>query len=413
MAQANTGDIIAPQNDPHTPRRRLAGRDLHLRCSRVLDRHAGAVLQAGRRASAGRLHPVHRQDRADRAKFRSGTSKRFASIFRSGLSVNPQATAQCELGPGERPDCENLPGGLESRHQHRDCRQPADWVVAHPGARRRLQPRPERRSSRPASALSILGNDVYLEAGIAWEGDYHEHFTIDVAKLSLPVELGLGDSARILKNRLVFDGRAGDGTFITTPTTCFDPAVPPFEHVYSTYLRADSYEMPGPELPRRVRASGESPLPPGEKPLECGSIPFEPSIAVDPNTAQTDSPAGAAVNRQPAGDQRSRQRGETGHLPCRGRARDPAARDGPQPVGGQRARGLHRRPVRQGDQGPGRLPCRFESRHRRGPDPAAAAGFAERRRLSSDSSSVAIPPPATRSASSSTSSRPATGSPPA
>src|SRR5262249_45625980 len=93
--------------------------------------------------------------------------------------------------------------------------------------------------------LSLLGNDVFLEADVAWQSDYHEFFTIKVTNLSLPTLPVLGEFARIAKNRLVFDGMAGDaGTFITTPTTCFGPAMPGsiFEHVYSTLLRADSYE---------------------------------------------------------------------------------------------------------------------------------------------------------------------------
>ena len=39
----------------------------------------------------------------------------------------------------------------------------------------------------------------------------------------------------------------------------------------------------------------ESKIPPGTSPKDCGSIPFDPSVAVDPNTQQTDSPSGAMV----------------------------------------------------------------------------------------------------------------------
>ena len=86
----------------------------------------------------------------------------------------------------------------------------------------------------------ILSNEVFLEADVDWSGDYHEGFTIAVPESPI---------GKILKNRLVFDGRAGNGTFLTLPSTCFDPAQSGFEHVYSTLLRADSKENPNPTFP--------------------------------------------------------------------------------------------------------------------------------------------------------------------
>ena len=64
--------------------------------------------------------------------------------------------------------------------------------------------------------MHLAGSPVYLEAEVSYDGDYHEGFTIAVPELPI-----VGQT--ILKNRLVFKGRSGDGTFITTPTTCFNP----------------------------------------------------------------------------------------------------------------------------------------------------------------------------------------------
>ncbi len=143
--------------------------------------------------------------------------------------------------------------------------------------------------------LELAGHEVFLKADISWDGDYHEGFTIAVPRVAElePLVKGL-----ILKNRLVFDGRAGDGTFITTPSTCLGPAVAPHEHDYSTYLLAGSYAeeaAQGYEFPASAAPALESPIPPGTEPRECDTIPYEPSIGVDPNTAETDSPSGAAV----------------------------------------------------------------------------------------------------------------------
>jgi hypothetical protein len=223
-----------------------------------------------------------------------------------GLTVNPQSTpAQCELAPGESPKTcpPNSKVGISivTAVSTVPLTDGLAVTVLPPFNVYNIVPEP----GEPARfGLDALGNNVFLEADVAWESDYHEYFTIDVAKLEVP---GLGEGARIIKNRLVFDGNGetpgDDGTFITTPTTCFGPAVPGslFEHVYSTYLRADGYEPEffDPNFPNGS-AFVESKIPrkPPEfetSPKECASIPFDPSIGVDPGTAQTDSPAGATV----------------------------------------------------------------------------------------------------------------------
>jgi hypothetical protein len=146
--------------------------------------------------------------------------------------------------------------------------------------------------------LELGGNEVYLEGDVAWHSDYHEGFTIEVPKV-LPAAL----EGFVLKNRLVFNGRAGNGTFITTPSTCLGEAFKESGSVYSTYLLAASY----PQLendppyedyvwPQSAQPPLESPIPPGTSPKECESIPYDPSLAVDPGTSQVNSPAGATVD---------------------------------------------------------------------------------------------------------------------
>jgi hypothetical protein len=238
----------------------------------------------------------------------------------AGLTVNPQATPQCDLGP----ESEGSPSPLNCAA---DTQVGTSEVIAthtDTGVSVTLPPVPVYnvvpKQGEPARfGLSIAGSDVFLEADVAWERDYHEYFTIHVDKISLPL---LGEKARILQNRLVFDGTSGalDGTFITTPTTCLGSAAPDsaFEHVYSTWLRADSYQEENPtfpvgspfiesKIPRKTGLGGFE-----TSPKNCDDIPFEPEIAVDPNTAQTDSPSGATVTvtlpevKNPAKDEKSK-----------------------------------------------------------------------------------------------------------
>lgn len=211
-----------------------------------------------------------------------------------GLSVNPGATPQCPLATFEA-DPKTCPLGSDVGYSAITAsvlgvptplpEQPVVYnIVPPPGEPARF-------------GFNLLGNNVYLRADVAWDGDYHEGFTIDVPPT--PFEsLPLLEGGIVLKNRLVFDGRSGDGTFITTPSTCLGPAVSPFEHVYSTWLLASSVteeEDPGYQFPEDAQPPFESRIPPGTSPKECDTVPFVPSIETDPNTAVTDSPSGASV----------------------------------------------------------------------------------------------------------------------
>jgi hypothetical protein len=143
--------------------------------------------------------------------------------------------------------------------------------------------------------LELAGNEVFLEGDVDWAGDFHEGFTIHVPRVTNlePLIKGL-----ILKNRLVFNGRAGDGTFLTTPTTCFGEAFTQSGSIYSTLLRAASYqeeEAPGYQFPQSAEPRLESPIPPGTSPKACNTIPYQPGLAVSAGTAQTNSPAPASV----------------------------------------------------------------------------------------------------------------------
>ncbi|HWB68985.1 MAG TPA: hypothetical protein VG518_03325 [Solirubrobacterales bacterium] len=216
-----------------------------------------------------------------------------------GLSVNPQATPQCELAEGESPaNCATTAPlsvvGVSKLTVAATILGVSAPVEVPPAEVYNLAPRP----GEPARfGFSILGNDVFLNAGVAWWDDYHEYFTIDVSKLELPLP-GLEGAVRILKNRLVFNGVAGlggaGGPFLTNPSTCFDPAGQGFEHVYSTFLHADSYEEPAPAFPQGSQEV-ESPLPPGVMPTGCEQVPFEPGVGSQGGTATTDSPSGPAI----------------------------------------------------------------------------------------------------------------------
>ncbi|HET8565870.1 MAG TPA: hypothetical protein VFL77_05290 [Solirubrobacterales bacterium] len=266
-----------------------------------------------------------------------------------GLSVNPSATERCTQAQFDSETCPP-----ESEVGHSEVWVSVAGVVFPPQAG--VTKVPVFNVTPPAGqaarfGLRLAGNSVYLEGDVAWAGDYHEGFTIHVPA-ALPEALGAafgGAKGLILKNRLVFDGRSGDGTFITTPTTCFGPAyaadwVPGEQpngssgHIYSTLLRADSVGEPDPTFPSGS-SFFESPIPPESasgaptEPKECGTIPYEPEIGVRPNTTLTDSPSGSAVDitvphlREEDGQDSSHTRAATVTLPA-GMGLNPSAANG-------------------------------------------------------------------------------------
>jgi hypothetical protein len=231
------------------------------------------------------------------AKTPVGNLKTLFVDLPAGLSVNPQATPQCELKEGESPSV------CPADTQVGSSTLEGAAVILGSGAPLALPAVPVYnlvpKEGEPARfGFSVLGNDVYLEAGVAWSSDFHEFFTIQVPKLELPSIPGL-EGVRVLRNRLTFEGRkglgaGGGGPFLTNPSTCFDPSVPAFAHTYSTFLHADSFEEPAPQFPAGAQEL-EAALPPGVKPTGCDQVPFTPGATTAPNAIQTDSPFGPTV----------------------------------------------------------------------------------------------------------------------
>jgi hypothetical protein len=296
-AAADTAGIIAPQNDPHTPDDGWqAGTCITDTPTCTVDTPDKFFKNSAGHPQVGFTQFIVKHEPPGETPVEELKTVRVDLPV--GLSVNPQATPQCPLEDFEA-DPASCPAGSqvgESAVTASVLGIPFDPIpdVTRVPVYNVIPP-----DGEPARfGLNLLGNNVYLQADVAWESDFHEGFTIHVPKTPF-ADLPLLEDGVVLKNRLVFDGRSGDGTFITTPSTCFDPEQPPHERVYSTYLLASSIAeeaSPGYLFPQSAFPAFESPLPEGEKPVDCANIPYEPSLAADPGTAQTDSPAGLTAN---------------------------------------------------------------------------------------------------------------------
>ena len=212
-----------------------------------------------------------------------------------GLSVNPGATERCPIAVFEA-GASGCPAGSKVGESGVTASEPLVGVPIPPipGVTAvnvyNVVPKP---GQAARFGLELAGNEVFLEGDIASSSDYHEGFTIAVPH-ALPIE---GIEGAILKNRLVFNGRAGDGTFLTTPSTCHGQAFLESGSEYSTLLRAASYEEieAGESFPDGAGAYLESPIPPGTSPKSCTTIPYAPGLAVAPGTDEANAPAAAQV----------------------------------------------------------------------------------------------------------------------
>jgi hypothetical protein len=102
-----------------------------------------------------------------------------------------------------------------------------------------------------------------------------QHVTFTISKVHAPEP---PKSPPIVGSRLVFNGQAGDGTYLTMPSNC---GVPP-----KTRLFVDSYP-PEESDEATFSAIGLS---------GCEKVPFKPTIAVTPQGGAVDSPEATTVN---------------------------------------------------------------------------------------------------------------------
>jgi hypothetical protein len=327
-AQADTGEIIEPQNEPPTAANGWQAAScstdepsLGVKCSPetpgALFRQAGGHPPIGftqyiiqhNTLAPGLLEPI-------KPPLEGHTIKTLRVDLPPGETVNPNATSKCPLAnflnePEPKkfvPTCDpttivgeeqatlvtNAPNvevpGLGTLPNEGSVIPPTEGLTKVPVYN--LEPKP----GEPALFGFVIASQevVFLETEVAWESDFHESFTIRLPNTAAAPGLNT------LISRLVNfgDNKTGNGTYITKPTTCFDPSEAANAHLYSTWFRAESYEKPDAAFPR------------GSTPVEnkiidssgqyfgqegCDKVPFDPSIDVTPNTGSIDSPAPATV----------------------------------------------------------------------------------------------------------------------
>jgi hypothetical protein len=329
-AQADTGDIIEPQNDPAT------AADGWQAGTCTEDEEANqcspeSPIDQYFRVAAGHPPIGFTQYTVKQEEFEPGKTVPIGSVktihvdLPPGLTVNPQATeTRCTMAQfntplppaqGEGPSCPPSSQVGEERLTVKVIAGPGKGTAVPPtlGATKVPLYNLEPEFGEPARFGFKIGapgskKTVILNTAVAWESDYHESFTIHLPEPN-PGTLSW-------KSRLVNFGNktteGSNGTYITNPTTCFSAQLPPYEGIYTTFLRAEPAAAPEPGFPASATPfASDLTLPEGLTQTGCASVPFKPGLSVTPGTAQVDSPATPTIETtlpfEPAKEQEQSQ----------------------------------------------------------------------------------------------------------
>jgi hypothetical protein len=294
VARADTGDIIEEQ---HTPATAQDGWQAGTCTTDTPKCSPESPISQFFRTAAGHPNIGFTQYYVKHTTIEKGVKETPIGVVKTiyvdlppGLTVNPQATPQCERAVFEE-DITKCPAGSKVGQEEVTISVlPEEGKVVPPlEALKTLVPlfNLVPKEGEPASFGFKVGAaeaKVFLETRVAWESDYHESF-----KITTPTP---SPGIRTLKSRLVNFGQSGDGTYITNPTTCFSSQLPPYEQIYSTFLRAESTTEENPFFPEGLtKFEATTTLPQGLTQTDCASVPFKVGLNVSPGTTQVDSPA--------------------------------------------------------------------------------------------------------------------------
>ena len=118
---------------------------------------------------------------------------------------------------------------------------------------------------------------MFLEGHVAWSSDYHEYFEINNIPTETEVSGGVKAPLAVLKSKLNFNGRAGEGNFLTLPSVCSSTT--------ESHLEVESWSH------QVARATTHTPI--GVE--GCQNVPFAPSASVSAANPTYDEPDAATI----------------------------------------------------------------------------------------------------------------------
>jgi hypothetical protein len=195
-----------------------------------------------------------------------GSIKRVRVDVAPGLAANPEALPKCSVAQFENDEC---PTDTQVGNN--------ELTVVVAGIDTPLPPAPVYNLEPPPGLPLLFGihvelkpvanEHIFLEGHVEWATDYHEWFEINNISKAIP----------LLKSKLNFEGRAGNGNFLTLPSECSSTAV--------SHIEVESWEG--------ERSTAFTHTPVGVE--GCNHVPFAPALTVTPETPHSDLPDGATI----------------------------------------------------------------------------------------------------------------------
>jgi hypothetical protein len=197
-----------------------------------------------------------------------GAIKRLRVDVPAGLAANPEALPKCPVADFNNDKCagETLVGATEL----------TVWLLATRTTLTGSVYDLEQPAGLPlefgihVQVPAVANEHIFLQGHVSWSTDYHEYFEIDNISKAVPV----------LKSKLIFNGHAGKGNFLTLPSTCSSTT--------TSYLEVESWEKQISKTQTHTPVGVEG----------CTKAPFKPMVQVTPETAQSDTPDGATTDVQ-------------------------------------------------------------------------------------------------------------------
>ncbi len=194
-----------------------------------------------------------------------GNVKRVRVDIPPGLAADPEALPMCQVSSFENDECPA------------DTQVGTDELTVFVALANTTITAPVYNLEQPAglpldfgihASVPLVANEhILLEGHVSWNTDYHEYFEINNISKAIP----------LLQSKLIFNGRAGEGDFLTLPSTCSSTT--------TSHLEVESWEGAISKTQTHTPVGVEG----------CDKVPFKPVAEVHPETTQSDEPDGVTA----------------------------------------------------------------------------------------------------------------------